>query len=64
MTRPFEARYPGVCSDCEEPIRPGEQIVSLGDGEYEHVTCRPPDRPAAVCTTCWLTKPCDCEDTP
>jgi hypothetical protein len=57
----FEARFHGICSDCEESITPGEQIVSLGDGEYEHATCRAPQRPVEICSTCWLTKPCDCE---
>ncbi|MBD7949610.1 hypothetical protein [Oerskovia rustica] len=63
MSAPFVARFHGTCTDCEEHIAPGERIVSLGDGEYEHATCRTVDRPAETCPTCWLTMPCDCEGT-
>lgn len=65
MSRPFAARYYGRCEECDEHIVP-EQIVRYN--EYDQIvhddcpTHAPlPDRPAVVCTTCWLTI-CDCEE--
>jgi hypothetical protein len=68
-TRVFTARFPGRChADCGESIEPGDdatyvddQIVHLecaGAAELDH---RRAERPAAICPTCHLAKPCDCE---
>lgn len=63
MTGTFTARYRSVCEDCEESIEPGQEIRSLGDGQYEHITCREnAERPVTICTSCWLAQPCGCED--
>jgi hypothetical protein len=55
----FTARYPGTCADCEDDIRPGEEIHTDGYGGFMHVHCRQPDRPVAICPTCYLTRPCE-----
>lgn len=57
MSGAFAARWTGFCTDCEEGIRPGEQIVTDGHDGYEHVRCRQEPRPNPVCQTCWLTHP-------
>lgn len=67
VSRPFEARYHASCAaGCDEAIRPG-QTVRYVDYRLVHDDCTthepPPERPAVVCESCWLTKPCDCEDT-
>lgn len=62
----FEARYAGWCSDCDDRIHEGDQVTYADDtGTLVHLTCdtsNPPARIADVCGTCWLTKPCECED--
>lgn len=40
--RVFLARFPGHCAVCEEPVAPGEQIVSAGGrgtARYRHAGC-------------------------
>lgn len=61
MSGEFTARYPGPCAaDCGHRIKPGDQVAYV-DAELVHVDCTPrPERPAVICPTCWLTKPCDC----
>jgi hypothetical protein len=57
----FTARYTGRCAaDCRNPIEPGDHVQYVDD-ELVHVGCQPaaPPRPAVVCTTCWLTLPCE-----
>ncbi|QAY70043.1 hypothetical protein [Xylanimonas protaetiae] len=70
MSRAFEARYPGRCTDCGGAIERGQMIrYSAGDsntiavGGFVHDGCEDadPEQPPVICTTCWLTKPCDCE---
>lgn len=63
----FTAKYAGFCDSCEEPIRPGDTVAFIRGGDLVHAGCT---EPAAVrravktetCTTCWLIKPCGCED--
>lgn len=69
----FTARYRGRCVDCGEAIHEGDTIAMSEDGplcQLCHDTdpgyrpwyrTRRDDNPV-VCDTCWLTKPCDCED--
>lgn len=60
----FPARYPGRCAAaCGHPIEPGDDVQYVDD-QLVHANCQPPapERPAVVCTTCWLTTPCDCEE--
>lgn len=63
----FIAKYRGTCGQCEGAIWPGDEVTWPMDGDIQHVRCEPqPDdqigtRPADVCTTCWLTKPCECD---
>lgn len=65
MSGAFVARYPGRCGAGDDPIRPGE-LVRFVDDELVHDACEhsDPARPAVVCASCWLTKPCDCDETP
>ena len=60
----FRARYHGRCAECDEHIRPGDEVVYL-EGDVVHADCdehAEPERPVTICPTCHLTKPCDCED--
>ena len=64
----FTAKYAsGTCTECESPIKAGEEIIRSSDqGYYVHVDC--PDneldlvakRPA--CPSCFIIGPCDCND--
>ena len=61
----FEARYPGTCGTCEDRIHVGDMITYSDEDAVVHVDCESsarPERKAEVCTVCWLTKPCDCEE--
>lgn len=67
----FTARYPGTCDACTEHIAPGDNVRYAADpldhesGVLIHDDCgqaQRPERPAVICGTCNLTKPCDCED--
>jgi hypothetical protein len=59
----FTARYHSTCGHCGEPISPGDSAQWVDD-EVIHAICNDdqPDRPVVVCTDCWMTKPCFCED--
>lgn len=65
----FEAKYHGRCADCGEHIAPGDR-VRYDDDRLVHDNCEAsatPDptvlRPdEIVCESCWLVKPCGCED--
>lgn len=64
MSAQFEARYGGTCGECDGRIIPGEHVTYSDDDALIHVACEDsaqPERPAEVCSTCWLTKPCDCD---
>lgn len=58
----FTARFPGTCAaECGRRIITGDSVLFIDD-ELVHADCTPRDeRPADVCGSCWLTKPCDCE---
>lgn len=64
----FEAKYPGVCSACEERINVGDEVAWAYGEDNEHVVIHDechalPERKAAVvCTTCFIEKPCTCDD--
>ena len=61
----FEAKYGGTCGSCDERIRVGE-LVAYDEDVIVHAECESAARmirKADVCTGCWLTKPCDCEET-
>lgn len=60
----FEAKYNGWCSDCDDRIHVGDQ-VAYDEDKLIHLECdtsNAPGRIADACGTCWLTKPCECED--
>ena len=60
----FEAKYGGICGECEERIHVGD-LAKYGEDFIMHDDCEDsvqPERKAEVCTSCWLTKPCDCEE--
>jgi hypothetical protein len=61
----FEAKYHGRCAACEERIIPGDHVRYSDGDEIIHNRCEESaqnERPVEVCGTCWLTKPCDCEE--
>jgi hypothetical protein len=62
------AIYRGRCQSCETPILSGQDIDMSRDGDWKHAAC-PETRAAVVraraetvCTTCWIVKPCECDD--
>lgn len=61
---PFEARYNGRCAaDCGSGISVGDLVAFTDDG-LTHLDCadhQKVERPVAVCDSCWLTKPCECD---
>jgi hypothetical protein len=60
----FFARFPGVCDACGGPIEKGNEVAYAGEKVLVHATCpeEAPEQKAPVCSTCNLTKPCDCEE--
>lgn len=65
----FQARYGGHCDACEESIVPGERVLYVDDNVLVHAGCADSElrvrrRPAkeVVCKTCFLIKPCGCDD--
>ena len=57
MARPFIAKYKTECSDCEDMIFPGEEIVNIS-GDFSHVDCVPDVKlEGKVCDICWLVHP-------
>ncbi len=68
IDRAFPARYDGRCAaDCEDRVHPGDMIRKTDDG-IVHDQCAPPRDPTelgpreVVCGTCWLVKPCKCDE--
>lgn len=65
--RVFEAQYHGHCEGCHGHISPGDDVAYEGP-DVLHARCvedgppstTPPTRPVIVCSTCWMTKPCEC----
>ncbi len=64
----FEAAYHGVCEECGGDIEPGDRIRRVQDG-YVHAGCqdpalrvRPKERKEETCTTCFIIRPCRCDD--
>lgn len=60
----FEAKYGGTCGACTGRIHVGD-LATYDEDELVHEDCEGSMRPIRkvdVCTTCWLTKPCDCEE--
>jgi hypothetical protein len=64
MPADFPARFDGWCVSCDEPFRAGEIIRASVEGGYEHRSCQFHETrvDAPVCETCFLEKPCPCED--
>jgi hypothetical protein len=57
----FEARYDGTCPACEGHISPGDDVRYV-DGEVEHAAHPETQRPVTICQTCFLAKPCECDE--
>lgn len=49
----FRAQYDGVCGDCSEPIRRGQECTYLGDAVV-HAVCPEPPK---ICPTCFVQLP-------
>lgn len=56
----FRADHDGSCERCGGSIQSGDLVEFRGFGSLEHVDCERAAR--VVCTTCWLVKPCGCDD--
>lgn len=54
----IQARYSGVCPECEERWQPGD-LIRADEYQWMHAVCpdTPPEREHPVCQTCWLTHP-------
>ncbi|PVU81349.1 hypothetical protein DDP54_15725 (plasmid) [Cellulomonas sp. WB94] len=65
MSAPFEARFAGLCAECDRRILPGD-LVRFQDDELvhdDHANDPPATRPdGPVCPRCWLTRPCEHDD--
>lgn len=59
----FQAKYGGNCGACGERIHVGD-LATYSDDVVVHADCEDsqPERKVEVCTICWLTKPCECDD--
>ena len=65
MSAPFEARYPGRCSTCDEKITPGQQVRFVGiHGSLEHVECPQPSAPGGICGSCQMEVPAGLSECP
>jgi hypothetical protein len=63
----FPAQHRGHCLRCEEWFPEGTLIKAspVKSEGWVHETCPSPlaiDRPVVVCTTCFLIKPCECDE--
>lgn len=63
-SRPFEARFPGICENCGDGFETGDSIMYEGD-DLVHADpddCRPapPVRAIAPCSSCFLVHAGDC----
>jgi hypothetical protein len=60
----FEARYPGRCGVCDEPIHVGD-LSTYVDDEVAHLTCPQPTVLAEPCGRCFTIPAangaCGCE---
>lgn len=58
----FSARFHGTCAEGDH-IAPGDSVVYVGD-DLTHTACvdKPAAKPATVCPTCFIEKPCECDD--
>lgn len=59
----FQAKYGGNCGACGERIHKDDWAKYMEDN-LVHADCEDvqPERKAEVCISCWLTKPCECDD--
>jgi hypothetical protein len=61
---PFTATYGGPCGDCDERVKPGHQATYNEDDTLVHADCADakPEPVAETCTSCFIQKPCPCQD--
>jgi hypothetical protein len=64
----FEAKYSGYChAECGQRIEVGD-LATYRDNELIHADCADrqvrDERSVAICRSCWLVQPCDCEGHP
>jgi hypothetical protein len=64
----FRAKFPGLCAaKCGDTIQVGDRVVYVDD-DLVHEACEGVARTMAarddrpVCGTCFLLKPCPCDD--
>lgn len=67
----FRAKYNGWCSECEAPIRAGDEIEYSDDNQVVHVACAAEGKtiegkPRPVCPRCFQTTAvngaCGCDE--
>ena len=64
----FTAKYDGICPECKEPIRKGDQLEWF-DGSVLHAACEPDavrdEAPRPTCPRCWqvlsVSGACGCD---
>lgn len=69
--RTFEARYGGRCGECDEAIKPGQEVGYSEDDALVHTDCetvtRESDLRPDICPACFMARAangsCDCEAT-
>jgi hypothetical protein len=61
---PFTATYGGTCGDCGLRIKPGDDATYNSDDTLVHDSCdnSKPEPVVDTCTSCFIQKPCPCQD--
>lgn len=63
VTASFIAKYDnGECPVCFRTMEAGERLRYNPEGELVHHQHDRQEVTPAVCDTCWLTKPCECDE--
>lgn len=59
----FNAKFRGACSECDDPILPGQEVEYTTDDDLVHVICPEDDNGTGgttsrpVCDSCWTELP-------
>lgn len=61
----FEARFPGICDECDERFDAGTSVRysfgSIVHGDPSECRPLPPASAAETCSKCFVQKPCFCD---
>lgn len=61
-SRPFEARFPGICEKCQEGFEKGEQVM-YEDDDLVHADpddCTSSGPEGVPCPECWMVHAGEC----